>query len=85
MVEAGLSPADAIVAGTGRAAECLGIDGETGTLAAGKAADVLVLERDPLRDITVAGDPAARALVLRAGQPVGGTRRVAWFGEAALP
>jgi imidazolonepropionase-like amidohydrolase len=85
MVEAGLSPADAIVAGTGRAATCLGIDGETGTLAAGMAADVLVLERDPLRDITVAADPAARALVLRAGKPVGGTRRVAWFGEAALP
>ena len=84
MVEAGLSPGDAIVAGTGRAAECLGIDGETGTLAAGKAADLLVLEGDPLRDITVAGDPAARALVLRVGRPVGGTRRVAWFGEAAL-
>jgi imidazolonepropionase-like amidohydrolase len=85
MVEAGLSPAEAIVAGTGRAATCLGIDGETGTLAAGMAADVLVLERDPLRDISVAADPAARALVLRAGKPVGGTRRVAWFGEAALP
>ena len=84
MVEAGLSPGDAIVAGTGRAAECLGIDGETGTLAAGKAADLLVLEGDPLRDITVAADPAARALVLRVGRPVGGTRRVAWFGEAAL-
>ena len=84
MVEAGLSPADAIAAGTGRAAECLGIDGETGTLAAGKAADLLVLERDPLRDITVAGDASARALVLRGGRPVGGTLRVAWFGEAAL-
>jgi imidazolonepropionase-like amidohydrolase len=84
MVEAGLPPADAIVAGTGRAAECLGIAGDTGTLAAGKAADILVLARDPLREITVAGDPAARALVLRAGRPVGGTHRVAWFGDAAL-
>ena len=84
MVEAGLSPADAIMAGTARAAECLGLEGETGTIAAGKSADLLVLERDPLRDITVVSDPAARALVLRAGEPVGGTRRVAWFGEAAL-
>jgi imidazolonepropionase-like amidohydrolase len=84
MVEAGLPPADAIVAGTGRAAKCLGIDGDTGTLTAGKAADIVVLERDPLTDITVASDPAARALVLRAGRPVGGTRRVAWFGDAAL-
>jgi len=84
MVEAGLSPADAIVAGTMRAAECLGIDGEAGTLTAGKAADLLVLEGDPLRDIMVVGDAGTRALVLRAGRPVGGTRRVAWFGEAAL-
>jgi imidazolonepropionase-like amidohydrolase len=84
MVEAGLSPADAIVAGTARAAECLGVDGETGTLAAGKAADLLVLDRDPLRDVTVASDATARALVIRAGRPVGGTRRITWFGEAAL-
>jgi imidazolonepropionase-like amidohydrolase len=84
MVEAGLSPADAIMAGTARAAECLGIDGETGALAPGKAADLLVLERDPLRDIAVVADPSGRALVLRAGRPVGGTRRGAWFGEAAL-
>ena len=84
MVEAGLTPGDAIAAGTGRAAECLGIDEQTGTLAVGKAADLLVLERDPLHDISVTCDPGARALVLRAGRPVGGTRRVAWFGEAAL-
>jgi imidazolonepropionase-like amidohydrolase len=83
MVEAGLSPADAIVVGTSRAAECLGLGAETGALEAGKAADLLVVDRDPLRDITVASDATARALVLRAGRPVGGTRRAAWFGEHA--
>ena len=72
------------MAGTTRAAEASASTRETGTLAAGKAADLVVLDRDPLGDITVAGDAAARALVLRAGQPVGGTRRVAWFGDAAV-
>jgi imidazolonepropionase-like amidohydrolase len=85
MVEAGLSPAEALAAGTGRAAECLGLAAETGTLAAGKAADLVVLEGDPLRDITVVGQPEVRALVLAAGRPAGGTRRVDWFGDAALP
>jgi Amidohydrolase family len=83
MVEAGLSPPDAIVAGTARAAECLGVDGETGMLAAGKAADLLVLDRDPLRDITVASDATARALVIRAGGPSGA--HAASRGSARLP
>jgi imidazolonepropionase-like amidohydrolase len=84
MVEAGLSPAEAIAAGTARAAECLGLGKETGALEAGKLADLLVLDRDPLGDITVATDATARALVLRGGQPVGGTRRAARFGEPAV-
>jgi imidazolonepropionase-like amidohydrolase len=79
MVEAGMSPAEAITAGTARAADCLGLAGETGAIEAGKAADLLVLDRDPLRDVTVVSDASARALVLRAGRPVGGTRRAAWF------
>jgi imidazolonepropionase-like amidohydrolase len=85
MVEAGLPPAEAIAAGTGRAAECLGLAGETGTVERGRAADLLVLDGDPLRDIGVAGRPEARLLVLAAGRPVAGTRRLAWLGEAALP
>ena len=72
------------MAGTTRAAECLGLGAETGALEAGKAADLLVVDRDPLRDITVASDATARALVLRAGRPVGGTRRAAWFGAPTV-
>jgi imidazolonepropionase-like amidohydrolase len=45
-----MSTAEAIEAGTARAAELLGL-GDVGTLAAGKRADFLVLEANPLDDI----------------------------------
>lgn len=51
MVAAGLTLAQAIVAATSRAAEVLGLD-DAGSLAAGKSADFLVLDADPLEDIT---------------------------------
>jgi imidazolonepropionase-like amidohydrolase len=49
-VRMGLSPADAIVASTSRPAEALGLD-DVGVLAAGKRADLLVLDANPLDDI----------------------------------
>jgi imidazolonepropionase-like amidohydrolase len=51
MVEAGLTPMQAIVSATGSAAEFLGAK-DLGTLEAGKWADLVVLERDPLADIS---------------------------------
>lgn len=51
MVEAGMTPAQAIVAATSRAAEFLNLRG-TGVLGAGKRADFLVLDANPLTDIT---------------------------------
>lgn len=51
MVAAGLTPAQAIVAATGTAAEFVGIvDG--GVLDAGRRADFIVLDANPLEDIT---------------------------------
>jgi imidazolonepropionase-like amidohydrolase len=51
MVLAGLTPAQAIVAGTSTSAAVLGLD-KLGTIAAGKEADFIVLDRNPLDDIT---------------------------------
>lgn len=51
MVAAGMAPMDAIVAATSGAAAALGIGEETGTLAPGLQADLLVLGGDPARDV----------------------------------
>ena len=50
MVEAGLTPQQALVAATGSAARVMGL-GELGTLEPGKWADFVVLDGDPLADI----------------------------------
>jgi imidazolonepropionase-like amidohydrolase len=51
MVEAGLSPLEAIRAGTGNAARALKIDSQYGTLGIGKKADFIVLAASPEKDI----------------------------------
>jgi imidazolonepropionase-like amidohydrolase len=47
----GLTPMQAIVAGTGNAAKLLGWEKEIGTLAPGKWADVVAVQGDPLADV----------------------------------
>jgi imidazolonepropionase-like amidohydrolase len=51
MVEAGVSPMDALAAATANAANFLGEADEWGSLAAGQAADLLILDADPIADI----------------------------------
>ncbi|HYW49137.1 MAG TPA: amidohydrolase family protein [Gemmatimonadaceae bacterium] len=52
MVDAGLTPAQALHAATAGAAACMRIDRELGTLERGKWADLLVLDASPLERIT---------------------------------
>ncbi len=52
MVAAGMTPGEAIVAGTKNGAEILGLEADLGTVAAGKSADFIVLDQNPLEDIT---------------------------------
>jgi len=52
MVAAGMSPMDALVCATRNGAEVLGLSEELGTITAGKSADFIVLDANPLEDIT---------------------------------
>ena len=54
---AGLAPLDALRAATSVTARALGLDGETGALRPGLAADLVVVEGNPLRDLTVLSRP----------------------------
>ena len=51
LVAAGLTPAQAIHAGTGGAARILGAEKDLGTIEVGKRADLVLLDADPLADI----------------------------------
>ncbi|MFD8496508.1 amidohydrolase family protein [Amycolatopsis sp. NPDC059657] len=51
MVDAGLSPMDSLRAVTSEAARFLGLEHSTGTVTAGKFADLVVLDANPLDDI----------------------------------
>jgi len=67
MVEAGLTPMQAIVAATGTNAEILGGAKQFGTLQAGRAAEFIVLDANPLDDIR---NTEKLSAVWQAGKPV---------------
>ncbi|MGK2926397.1 MAG: amidohydrolase family protein [Lysobacterales bacterium] len=65
MVEAGMPPLEAIRSATLTAAELLGAQGELGSLAEGKLADIIAVNGDPLGDIALLQDVS---FVMKDGQ-----------------
>jgi imidazolonepropionase-like amidohydrolase len=63
----GMTPMQALVAATARAAECVQRS-DIGTLEPGKAADILVVDGDPLADIRILEDRARIPLVMQDGR-----------------
>lgn len=57
MVAFGMEPMAALVAATRDAADLLNLTEQTGTIEAGKSADLLLLDRDPLADIAALTTP----------------------------
>ena len=53
LVEAGMTPMQAIVAGTGDAAKCVGLESDIGTIAPGKRADLILVSGNPLHDVSI--------------------------------
>ena len=68
LVEKGMSPMQAIQAATVWAAECVGLEKQIGTVAAGKLADLVVVDGDPLRNIGVLRDQERIRLVMKGGE-----------------
>jgi imidazolonepropionase-like amidohydrolase len=55
MIEAGMTPMDAIKSATISAADLIGIKDQTGSIEAGKLADIVAVDGDPLKDSQVFG------------------------------
>jgi imidazolonepropionase-like amidohydrolase len=68
LVKAGMTPLQALRAATGWAAECIGRGDDLGTVEAGKLADIVVVDGDPLADVAVLQNPAQIALVVKGGE-----------------
>jgi len=68
MVEAGMTPMQAIVASTRTAAECVHMAADVGTLEPGKYADLLIVDGDPLASIAVLQQRERLALVMKGGK-----------------
>ncbi len=67
LVEAGLTPMQALRAATQWAAQCLGLERELGTLETGRLADLIVVDGNPLDDVKILVEPQRIELVLKGG------------------
>lgn len=56
LVQVGLTPMEAIQSATSLAAECLGISNRTGSIRPGLEADLVVVERNPLKEVSGLAD-----------------------------
>lgn len=70
LVRVGLSPMEAIEAGTRSSAELLGVADRLGTVERGKLADLVVCQGDPLQDVGVLAEPDNVVVVVQGGRVV---------------
>ncbi|RLE12612.1 hypothetical protein DRJ04_05890 [Candidatus Aerophobetes bacterium] len=68
MVKAGMSEMEALVSATKTASEALGVDSMVGSIEEGKLADLLVVDRSPLTDISVLRDKRNLKMIMKNGE-----------------
>lgn len=68
LVEAGMTPMQAIVAATRMGAQCMGLGSEVGVLREGMCADLLVVDGDPLQDVRILQDRTNLCLIMKDGE-----------------
>ena len=70
LVDAGMTPMQAIQAATKNAAEVLDLGNDIGTVEQGKLADLIVVDGDPLEDIKILKDRVHIHVVMKGGEIV---------------
>jgi len=70
LCDIGMSPQEAIMAGTKNAAKCLEIEDKIGTIEPGKIADIIISKKDPIANIKSLGNPDNVMLVMKEGKIV---------------
>ncbi len=68
LVACGLSPMDALVAGTMNSAENIGMENEIGSISVGKTADLVVVDGDPSQAIRILQEQDRILMVFKEGQ-----------------
>ena len=68
LVDLGMTPMAAIVSGTKTAAQVIGIEDQVGTIAAGKMADIILIDGDPLKDIGILHAENKIGMVMKEGK-----------------
>jgi imidazolonepropionase-like amidohydrolase len=81
----GFTPMEAIVAATRDNAYAIGLEGQIGEIAAGKLADIIVLKKDPIADITILQGGRHLSCVIKDGKIVdlGAPEDLLTFQQAA--
>ena len=85
MVDAGMTPMQAIVATTRMGAELLQMADKIGTVTPGKLADIVVMDGDPLQDVALFKDAKNIVHVMKDGEVVRSSLPAARRASAAAP
>lgn len=68
--ETGFTPMEAIISGTLRGAEAMGLESQMGTLEPRKLADIIIVDGNPLNDIAMLQNPEKIQTVIKNGEIV---------------